>query len=347
MIRPGVAAPNIAPLLGREVVRERAGVRYHELRARSLLNRCQSPRVPFDWTVNPYRGCAMGCRYCYAAYTHEFLGVSEPEAFHTVVYVKTGTEDETARRLPAIARRGQLVALGTATDPYQPGEADLRVTRRFLEAAAAVRGLRLGITTKGAVILRDIDLLRRIHERSALSVHVSLISLDADLLRRLEPLAPAARGEDRGHEAAGRGGSRRRPLGLARPAGVDGRGGRPRGARRRRGRGRESAAWPLSFSSCARPRRRSTCAGSPTSSRATSKPTGEPTTAACTWAGAIASGSAPSWRDCASGMAWAPSSGRAPRCRPFPRPPPSSPSGLEIRGLSRRECGLESEPRRG
>jgi DNA repair photolyase len=190
MIRPGVAAPNMAPLLGTEVVRERAGVRYHELRARALLNRCSSPNVPFDWTVNPYRGCAMGCRYCYAAYTHEFLGVNEPEAFHTVVFVKTGTEEETARRLPTIARRGQLVALGTATDPYQPGEADLRVTRRFLEAAATVRGLRLGITTKGAVILRDIDLLRRIHERSALSIHVSLISLDADLLRRLEPLAP-------------------------------------------------------------------------------------------------------------------------------------------------------------
>jgi DNA repair photolyase len=176
--------------MGRQVVRERAGVRYHELRARSLLNRCDSPRVPFDWTVNPYRGCAMGCRYCYAAYTHEFLGVSEPEAFHSVIYVKTGAEDETLRRLPAIARRGQLVALGTATDPYQPGETDLRVTRRFLEAAAGVRGLRLGITTKGAVILRDLDLLLRIHERSSLSVHVSLISLDADLLRRLEPLAP-------------------------------------------------------------------------------------------------------------------------------------------------------------
>jgi len=176
--------------MGQEVVRERGGVRYHEIRARSLLNRCQSPRVPFEWTVNPYRGCAMGCRYCYAAYTHEFLGVREPDDFHRVIYVKTGAEEETARRLPAIARRGQLVALGTATDPYQPGEADLQVTRRFLETAASVRGLRLGITTKGAVVLRDIDLLLRIHERSSLSIHVSLISLDADLLRRLEPLAP-------------------------------------------------------------------------------------------------------------------------------------------------------------
>jgi DNA repair photolyase len=190
MIRPGVAAPSLVPRLGREVVRERAGVRYHELAARSLLNRCTSPRVPFDWTVNPYRGCAMGCRYCYAAYTHEFLGVNAPEEFHSLVYVKTGAEADLDRRLAAIARRGTLVALGTATDPYQPGEAEWGVTRRFLEAAARVRGLRLGITTKGAVILRDVDLLRRIHERSALTVHVSLISLDAALLRRLEPLAP-------------------------------------------------------------------------------------------------------------------------------------------------------------
>lgn len=190
MIVPGVAAPNLRDRLGTAVTRERGNVRYHDLRARSLLNKCTSDRVPFDWTVNPYRGCAMGCRYCYAAYTHEFLGVAAPEDFHSVVYVKTGAEEETARRLPGIARRGQLVVLGTATDPYQPGEAELGVTRRFLELAAGVRGLRLGITTKGAVILRDLDLLAKLHERGSLSVQVSLISLDADLLRRLEPWAP-------------------------------------------------------------------------------------------------------------------------------------------------------------
>ncbi|HEY8233930.1 MAG TPA: radical SAM protein, partial [Vicinamibacteria bacterium] len=75
MIRPGIAAPNLAPRMGRDVVRERSGVEYRELRARSLVNRCDSPRVPFEWTVNPYRGCAMGCRYCYATYTHEYLGL--------------------------------------------------------------------------------------------------------------------------------------------------------------------------------------------------------------------------------------------------------------------------------
>src|SRR5262245_12732212 len=191
--REGVPAPSLRNRMAAEPFRERGEVRYLELRSRSLLNRCDSPRMPFEWTVNPYRGCSMGCRYCYATYTHEYMGITTPESFHSTVYVKTGAEDETARGLAGVVRRGQLVALGAATDPYQPGEAEHRVTRRFLETASQFRGLRLGITTKGAVILRDIDLLQRIHERSSLSIHVSLISLDEPLLRRLEPWAPPPR----------------------------------------------------------------------------------------------------------------------------------------------------------
>lgn len=190
MLRPGVPAPNLAPRMAETPFRERGGVEYRELRTRCLLNRCDSPRMPFDWTVNPYRGCAMGCRYCYAAYTHEFMGIATPEAFHSTVFVKTDGYEETARRLAAIVRSGARIALGTATDPYQPGEADLNVTRRFLECVAQHRGVRLGITTKGALILRDLALLQRIHARSSLSVNVSLISPHAELLRRLEPLAP-------------------------------------------------------------------------------------------------------------------------------------------------------------
>ncbi len=190
MIRPGVAAPNLAPLMGNVPLRERGDVVYKELRARSLLNRCNSPRMPFEWTVNPYRGCAMGCRYCYATYTHEFMGITAPEAFHSTVFVKRGAENETARRLALVVRRGGRIALGTATDPYQPGEPQEGVTRRFLETVAQHRGVRLGITTKGAAILRDVDLLRRIHARSALSIHISLVSLDAALLRKVEPWAP-------------------------------------------------------------------------------------------------------------------------------------------------------------
>ena len=189
MNRPGVPAPNLAPLMGQDL-REKGGVTYRELAARSLLNKCDSPRMPFAYTVNPYRGCAMGCRYCYATYTHEFMGIAQPEEFHSLVYVKVGAEEETARRLAAVVRRGERIALGTATDPYQPGEAESRVTRRFLELVATHRRVRLGITTKGALVLRDLDLLQRINERSELSVHVSLMSPRADLLRRLEPLAP-------------------------------------------------------------------------------------------------------------------------------------------------------------
>ena len=190
MIRPGVAAPNLGPLMGQEVLRERSGVVYREMQARSLVNRCDSPRVPFEWTANPYRGCSMGCRYCYAAYTHDYLGLKGQDTFHSAIYAKTGGLDETARRLAAAARRGERVALGTATDPYQPGEATFQVTRRFLERAVQLRGLRLGITTKGALILRDLDLLVRIHARSILSIQVSLTSPRPDLLRRLEPWAP-------------------------------------------------------------------------------------------------------------------------------------------------------------
>jgi DNA repair photolyase len=190
MVRPGVPAPSLAPLLGRDVVHERGGVRYHELGARSLVGRCTSPRVPFDWTANPFRGCAMGCRYCYAAYTHDYLGRDGASEFHSVVYVKTGGEEETRRRLATAARRGELVALGTATDPYQPGENAARATRRFLGLAAEVRGLRLTLTTKGSLVLRDLDLLRRVHGRGTLSIAVSLVSPRADLLRRLEPWAP-------------------------------------------------------------------------------------------------------------------------------------------------------------
>lgn len=188
-IRPGVPAPNLVARMGTEAIRERGGVEYRELKARSLLNRCNAPRMPFTWTVNPYRGCAMGCRYCYAAYTHEFMGMQGAD-FHSLIYVKTGGEDETARRLAGVVRSGETIALGTATDPYQPAEAEARVTRRFLEMVARHRNVRLGIITKGALILRDIDLLQTIHRRSILDVHVSLVSPHADLVRKLDPWAP-------------------------------------------------------------------------------------------------------------------------------------------------------------
>src|SRR5438045_2069047 len=104
MAREGVPAPSLAARIGRDVVRERGGVRYLELRTRSLVNKCSSPGRPFTRTVNPYRGCAMGCRYCYATYTHEFMGLTTPEDFHSTVYAKTGGDAQTARALAAAVR---------------------------------------------------------------------------------------------------------------------------------------------------------------------------------------------------------------------------------------------------
>lgn len=131
----------------------------------------------------------MGCRYCYATYSHEFMGI-EGADFHSLIYVKTGAEEETERRLAGVVRTGETIALGTATDPYQPAEAEAKVTRRFLETVAGHRNVRLGIVTKGALILRDLELLQKIHQRSCLSVHVSLISPHAELIRKLDPWAP-------------------------------------------------------------------------------------------------------------------------------------------------------------
>ena len=104
LVRPGVAAPSLALRLGTEALRDQGGVRYLELRARSLVGRCSSPGMPFDWTVNPYRGCAMGCRYCYAAYTHGFLGRDGVSEFHSRIYVKTGGDAETSRRVTSPKR---------------------------------------------------------------------------------------------------------------------------------------------------------------------------------------------------------------------------------------------------
>ena len=189
MNRPGVPAPGFVKRIG-EIVDQRRGTEFQELRAKSLMNRLTGTGMPFGWTVNPFRGCEFGCRYCYARPTHEYLGHAEPEQFEERIYVK---QAETSRLSADLARArdsGQEVAIGTATDPYQPAETRFRVTRAVLEAMTGVPGLRIGITTKSASITRDLDLLREIARASELQVNFSLISLDADLVRLIEPRAP-------------------------------------------------------------------------------------------------------------------------------------------------------------
>ena len=173
-----------------ESLREGHDVEYFTLPLKSLLNRCVSRRgMPFEWTINPYRGCEFACKYCYARYTHEFMEMREGVDFERKIYVK----EHAAGLLRSELRRvkpGESIALGTATDPYQPAERRYEVTRGILEEFARHRGYELGIVTKSNLVTRDLDLLQEVARSNKVSVHITITTLDTDLARMLEPRAP-------------------------------------------------------------------------------------------------------------------------------------------------------------
>jgi DNA repair photolyase len=163
---------------------------YRPLPVRSMLSRVVSRRgLPFEFGLNPYRGCEFGCRYCYARYTHEFLEMRKPEEFEQKIYFKEHAAWLLRQELKQL-KPGTEIALGTATDPYQPLERKQRVTQGLLETFAATRGMRLGIVTKSTLIGRDIALLQEIARRHVLTVHLTVTTMDVDLARLLEPRAP-------------------------------------------------------------------------------------------------------------------------------------------------------------
>ena len=186
------SAPKGIERMAREatVVVEKRQADYFRIDARSILNRCSSERMPFAWTINPYRGCEFGCRYCYARYTHEFMGLTRWGDFEEKIYMKRDAARTLERELASARLRGQSIALGTATDPYQPAERRFRVTQSLLAVMAQARGLRLSITTKSDLITRDIDLLRRIALRNSVHVNMTVTTLDRRLARLLEFRAP-------------------------------------------------------------------------------------------------------------------------------------------------------------
>src|SRR5215469_6641077 len=141
-------------------------VEFVDMPVRQILNRCTSPRMPFRWTINPYRGCEFGCVYCYARYTHEFLEIRDPMDFERRIFVKRMAGEVLQRTLSRSPIGDDQIALGTATDPYQPAERKFELTRSMLEVFAQVGGINLSITTKSALIARDLDLLKEISRRS-------------------------------------------------------------------------------------------------------------------------------------------------------------------------------------
>lgn len=145
--------------------------------------------MPFTHAINPYRGCEFACRYCYARYTHEFLELRAPEEFERKIYFKQNAAwllEQELRRL----KPGTEIALGTATDPYQPLERKQRITRSLLEVFARLGGFKLGIVTKSTLVARDLDLLKEVAGRNQLTIHLTVTTVNAKLARMLEPRAP-------------------------------------------------------------------------------------------------------------------------------------------------------------
>jgi DNA repair photolyase len=185
-----------APLIGiarlaaeGEAISQGHKVEYLALENRSMLTRCNSPRMPFSWQINPYRGCEFACKYCYARYTHEFMELRDGLDFERKIYVKKHSAWLLRQELKQV-RTGESIAIGTATDPYQPAERKFGVTRAIMEELSRHHGLSLGLVTKSELILRDLELLRGIAANNRLRIHVTITTTDAALARILEPRAP-------------------------------------------------------------------------------------------------------------------------------------------------------------
>lgn len=197
-VAPSAELTGIARLAASSpLAQEKRSTEYFLLPVRSILNRCDSKRMPFEWTINPYRGCEFGCKYCYARYTHEFMELA-PADFEKKIFAKQNAGPLLARDLVTKIRPAgagfdpapEHIAIGTATDPYQPAEREFGVMRAILEQLAEREGLSLSITTKSDQVVRDMDLLRRIAERSSLAVNLSITTPRPRLARLLEPRAP-------------------------------------------------------------------------------------------------------------------------------------------------------------
>lgn len=158
-------------------------------RTASIIARNTSPDIPFDRSLNPYRGCEHGCIYCYARPTHAYLGLSPGLDFESRLFTKPEAARLLRKELSAPGYRPETIALGTATDPYQPIEREHRLTRAVLEVLDEARHP-VGVTTKSDLVLRDLDLLARMAARNLALVAISLPTLDPALSRRLDPRAP-------------------------------------------------------------------------------------------------------------------------------------------------------------
>ena len=160
---------------------------YIETDCRTALNRVSG--MPFRWSLNPYRGCVHGCHYCYARATHPYLGLNADDDFETKIVVKTNMPEVLRQELARPSWSRERVAIGTATDAYQPCEGRYRLTRRSLEALRDAH-TPVSIVTKSTLIVRDLDLLTELAHGPGAMVYFTITTLDDDLWRSIEPGTP-------------------------------------------------------------------------------------------------------------------------------------------------------------
>jgi DNA repair photolyase len=168
------------------------GMEFIEVEAKSILNHVPGNAMPFSWTINPYRGCSHACVYCFARPTHTFMDMNAGRDFETKIVVKVNAPEVLQRELAAPRWKGEHVAMGTATDPYQRAEGRYRLMPRIVGALTAARNP-FSILTKGTLILRDLDLLQRAAAVAPVSAAFSIGTLDEDAWRRTEPGTPHPR----------------------------------------------------------------------------------------------------------------------------------------------------------
>ena len=167
-----------------------AGAEVQEIYCKTLLNRIEVPNFPFKWTLNPYRGCRHACRYCYARPTHEFWGMDAGREFEQRVFAKVNAPEVLRKELQRPWWMGGSIAIGTASDPYEPAEAQYKLTRRIIQVLAEFRNP-ASITTKGVLVRRDVDVLLELAENAEVQVNFSVGSVDERVWKLTEPGAPS------------------------------------------------------------------------------------------------------------------------------------------------------------
>jgi DNA repair photolyase len=168
-------------------------VHYESMPAKTILNPVKAPSMPFDWSINPYRGCQHGCSFCYARSTHSFLGVDADDTFQNHIFMKSDAPNilraQIVKRLRGNKRAfdWEPIAIGTATDPYQQIEGKAMITRGCLEVLAEFQ-IPVSITTRSPLILRDLDLLQKL---PIISINISISTLNNTIWRQFEPSTPS------------------------------------------------------------------------------------------------------------------------------------------------------------